>query len=476
MGLIALLVAGAITGTDFCFRRAELLGEFQSFVRSVAGTCAVALRGEDVSAIRANADAGGEAFGRVRRVLAKVREINNLAENEIYLLRPVAGSRDPADTEFVCMLQPRTFVGDRYTIPIANQEPYEQAWQERRPAATGVYQDPNGTYISGYAPVLDAAGMPVAIVEVDAEISKFMARQRAALLTSLAIGGAAFVVAMVPGLILARTITRGLNKLTEGIRRFQDGQYDVRVVVQSKDEIQRVGEVFNEMIASVAERLALIPYVSRFTAEAVRKGREDPNWLSGMEQDVVVLFADLRGFTRFSEDREASRVVRELNQLLAVQAEVVISAGGDVDKFVGDRVMAVFLDHEGAGASATALRCARELLERVCEQTTANGWSLSLGVGIHRGRAVVGTIGSAARRDFTAIGHTVNLASRLCDRATPWTVLVSEEVFGELPEQERGTFERREPELFKNVSKPVTTYCCGLGMGEELLGKGRPGG
>ena len=100
-----------------------------------------------------------------------------------------------------------------------------------------------------------------------------------------------------------------MNKLTDGIRRFQYGQYDVRVVVESKDEIQRVGEVFNEMIASVAERLALIPYVSRFTAEAVRRGREDPSWLSGMEQDVVVLFADLRGFTRFSEDREASRVV-----------------------------------------------------------------------------------------------------------------------------------------------------------------------
>src|SRR2546421_1605728 len=346
MGFIALLVAGAITATDYHFRRQELLTEFQSFVRSVAGTCALAISGEDLHAIQSNADASAAPFVRTRTILAKVRDINHLAENEIYLLRPTKNPAEPFETEFVCMLQTRTFVGDRYVIPAANRQPYHAAWQEKQPAATGIYMDPNGTYISGYAPILDAAGAPVAIVEVDANISRFIQRQRQVLLTSLAIGGGAFIVALLPGLLLASRITKGLNRLTDGIRRFQKGQYDVRVIVQSRDEIQRMSEVFNDMIVSLAEKLALIPYVSRFTTEAVRKSRHDPSWLSGMEQSVVVLFADLRGFTRFSEDREASRVVQELNQLLAVQAEVVISSGGDVDKFVGDRVMAVFLDED----------------------------------------------------------------------------------------------------------------------------------
>jgi adenylate cyclase len=152
---------------------------------------------------------------------------------------------------------------------------------------------------------------------------------------------------------LARGLTRGVNRLADGIRRFQAGEYDVRVSAEvdgggggavARDEIARACAVFDEMIVSLAERLALLPYVSRFTAEAVRRGRADPKWLSGMGQDVVVLFADLRGFTRFSEERDASAVVRDLNDLLAVQAEVVVAFGGDVDKFVGDRVLAVFLE------------------------------------------------------------------------------------------------------------------------------------
>ena len=71
------------------------------------------------------------------------------------------------------------------------------------------------------------------------------------------------------------------------------------------------------MIISLGEKLALLPYVSRFTAEAVRRSREDPLWLAGMEQEVIVLFADLRGFTSWCETREASFLVRELNRLLA---------------------------------------------------------------------------------------------------------------------------------------------------------------
>jgi adenylate cyclase len=83
---------------------------------------------------------------------------------------------------------------------------------------------------------------------------------------------------------------------------------------------------------------------------------------------------------------------------------------------------------------------------------------LSLGVGIHAGPAVVGSIGSAARRDFTAIGHTVNLASRLCDRAGPWEVLVSEEVAGGLSAARREVLRANEAARFKNVTREVVTY------------------
>jgi class 3 adenylate cyclase len=454
MAAVAALVVTAILATNFHIRRAQLLQEFQSFVRGAAGTTALALQGDEISAIRAPGDAMTAAFGRARDILERSRKVNGLAENEMYILRPTGAS--PFETEFVVMLQKKTFIGSRYSVPMGNWDRFLDAWNTGSPTSSDIYEDENGRWISGYAPVFDHAGRPVAIVEADARISRFLARQRDELLLALAIGCGAFLVAMIPGLLLARNITRGLNKLSAGIRRFQSGEHDVQVEVKTGDELQHLGKVFNEMIVSLGEKLALLPYVSRFTAEAVRRSRKDPKWLAGMEQEVIVLFADLRGFTRWCETRDASFLVRELNRLLAVQADAVVSAGGDVDKFIGDAVMAVFLGGEGSAEKVFA--CARELVVAIRQEIEAEGWPLALGVGIHRGRAVVGSIGSDTRRDFTAIGHTVNLASRLCDRAGKWEILVSEPFFEMLSVETQRTLERTEPMELKNVSHAVPTF------------------
>ena len=355
MASVAALVVAAILGTNFHFRRVQLLQEFQAFVRGVAGTTALALNGDAISSIHTPNDAALPSFLAARRILDQSRQINGLAENELYILRPISAA-SPFETEFVVMLQKKTFIGSRYTLPLANRAPFLEAWKAKSPTSSDIYEDENGRWISGYAPVLNRAGEPVAMIEADARISRFIARQREELLLALAIGCGAFFVAMIPGLLLARSITRGLNKLSAGIRRFQSGEHDVQVHVGTGDELQHLGKVFNEMIISLGEKLALLPYVSRFTAEAVRRSRKDPQWLAGMEQEVIVLFADLRGFTSWCETREASFLVRELNRLLAVQADAVVSAGGDVDKFIGDAVMAVFPRRRRIGREGVCLR------------------------------------------------------------------------------------------------------------------------
>jgi class 3 adenylate cyclase len=455
MATVAALVVAAILGTNFHFRRVQLLQEFQAFVRGAAGTTALALNGDAISSIHAPNDATSPDFLAARRILDQSRQVNGLAENEMYILRPV-GAASPFATEFVVMLQKKTFIGSRYTLPLTNRVPFLEAWKTKLPTSSDIYEDENGRWISGYGPVLNRAGEPVAMIEADARISRFIARQREELLLALAIGCGAFFVAMIPGLLLARSITRGLNKLSCGIRRFQSGEHDVQVQVGTGDELQHLGKAFNEMIISLGEKLALLPYVSRFTAEAVRRSREDPLWLAGMEQEVIVLFADLRGFTSWCETREASFLVRELNRLLALQADAVVSAGGDVDKFIGDAVMAVFLG--GEGSADKVFVCAQELIAAIRQEIEREGWPLGLGLGIHCGRAVVGSIGSDTRRDFTAIGHTVNLASRLCDRAGKWEILVSEPFYEMLSPATRAVFERTEPMEFKHVSQSVPTY------------------
>lgn len=457
MGVVAALVVAAVLFAGNHFRRKELLVEFQTHVRGVAGTTALALAGSDLSRIRANTDAASPEFHRIRAILEHARRINGLTEREIYILRPL---NTEGETEFVVMLHAKPFIGDRYTIREENRPHLLRAWTTGDPASTGIYTDEHGQWISGYAPLLDAAGKPAAIVEVDAEIGRIVAEQQRVLWLSLAIGAGALCFGAIPGILLARGITRGLNQLADGMRRFQSGDHAVHIDAATGDEIEQLSHAFNEMIVSLREKLALLPYVSRFTAEAVQRSRTDPSWLTGSEQEVLVLFADLRGFTSFSEQREAAVLVRELNQLLSVQADVVISAGGDVDKFIGDAVMAVFIDQ--ADTAEQVYRCAQQLIRRLQEEVARNGWPLGLGVGVHRGRAVVGSIGSETRRDLTAIGHTVNFAARLCERAGPWQILVSESFFRALPDRCQREFVCTEPMQFKNLRQVVPTYCCSV--------------
>lgn len=456
MAMVALLVAGTMTLSNYGFRRAQLRSDFQIFVRGVAGTGALSLSGASLASIRVPDDRHGPAFQNAAETLRSIRAINHLAEREIYILRPIAG--EPGVTEFVVSLHPETYVGERYRLNPENLAAFQRTLESGQPTHTEIYTDPYGQWISGYAPIFNAQGQAVAVLEVDAETTALFMKEQWELCLTFLLGMGSFLVAMIPGILLARSITRSLSQLSSGMTRLQTGDHDAHVAIRSGDEIEDLANVFNRMLSSLQEKLALLPFVSRFTADAVRRSHDDAAWLSGAEQSVIVLFADLRGFTRFSEDREATELVANLNALLSAQADVVLSAGGDVDKFVGDAIMAVFLS--GDSSASAAFSCGAEMIRRVREQTAANKWPLALGVGIHCGRAIVGAIGSEARRDFTAVGHTVNLASRLCDRAEPWQILVSEDFLSSLPEDERKEFARTEPMSFKNVQRFIPTFAC----------------
>ena len=453
MAVVAFTVTAAFIGAEVILRNRALLRDFQVFVRSAAGTTALAIDGASLATIRSNADTAGEAFQNARRILERSRAINGLTDQEIYILRPVSA---PDDTEFVVMLQPETFIGNRYRVLEVNRPALIETWHKGEATSTGIYRDAHGQWISGYAPILGVDGRPVAVIEVDAEISRYTAEVAHIWWMALALGSGALALGMMPGLFLARGITRGLNRLTRGMERFRAGDNAVQVPEVPDDEIGQLGAAFNDMIESLREKLALLPYVSRLTAEAVQRSRKDPAWLTGSEQEVLVLFADIRGFTRFCEEREAQILVRELNQMLSLQADVVISAGGDVDKFIGDAIMAVFLDATDTPEQVYA--CARQLIARMRAEVARDEWPLALGIGIHRGSAIVGSIGSETRRDFTAVGHTVNLAARLCERAGPWEILCSESFYLALGAGSQAAFIRTEPMQFKNVQQMVTTF------------------
>jgi adenylate cyclase len=146
----------------------------------------------------------------------------------------------------------------------------------------------------------------------------------------------------------------------------------------------------------------------------------DPSELVGQTQEVTVLFSDIRGFTAMSEKLESADVVDQLNAYLSAMVEVIFAHGGTLDKFMGDGIMAYFgapitqEDH-----SDRAVQCGLAMMVALTElnidRATKGQLPLQMGIGIHTGTATLGAIGSVQRREYTAIGDTVNVAARLQD-------------------------------------------------------------
>jgi class 3 adenylate cyclase/CheY-like chemotaxis protein len=155
--------------------------------------------------------------------------------------------------------------------------------------------------------------------------------------------------------------------------------------------------------------------------------------LGGQRREISILFADIRGYTAWSENEPPERVVEMLNDYLSLAAEVILAWDGTLDKFFGDGLMAIFNApadqedhvHRAADAALALLRAANEIRER-------RGDGLSYSVGVSVGEAVVGYIGTERAMNYTAIGDTVNVAKRLQEQGSPGQILVEEAVIKRL--------------------------------------------
>jgi adenylate cyclase len=183
--------------------------------------------------------------------------------------------------------------------------------------------------------------------------------------------------------------------------------------------LSRVGAAPNMRLACQTRPTADVEVTPMLPPHAtVADAADRPSYMQGQERDIVVVFVDIREFTALSEQRLPYDVVFILNRYFAEMGAGIVDAGGRIDKFIGDGIMALFgVDADLPTASRQAIEAARRMSENLRQLNESLSQEidrpLRIGVGIHGGPVILGELGYKEVRGLTAIGDTVNTASRL---------------------------------------------------------------
>ena len=207
-------------------------------------------------------------------------------------------------------------------------------------------------------------------------------------------------------------------------------------------------------------------FSSYVSPDLVKQIEKDPDKLvlGGEQRELTILFSDIRGFTTFSESLTPPELVKLLNEYLSPMTRIVLEERGTLDKFIGDAVMAIFnapldVPEHATHACTAAVRMLQELKE-LNKGLSARGMNvIEIGIGINTGPAVVGNMGADIRFDYTAIGDSVNLASRLesLNKYYASHILVSEDTKSQVPD-DRFVFREVDRVRVKGKHKPIVMY------------------
>ncbi len=283
-------------------------------------------------------------------------------------------------------------------------------------------------------------------------------QRRITLLAGSAGMGLAVLVAALVSLRVARGVSRPVELLVAGARKVGEGDYGVRVEIPGRDEMADLGRAFNGMTEGLRKRREIMEKtLSRDVAEELMKGVER----GGERREVTVMFMDVRGFTSATEGVDPAEVVAMLNDMLDGLAEPVSRNGGNVNKYLGDGLMAMFgapreLEDHAFRAASAALEMQRAMGDWNARRAGRGLAPLRIGIGINTGTALGGKVGSRERLEYTLIGEEVNLASRVCGKAAPGQVLVTKQTFDRLGGRLRAR--ELEPVQVKGLSYPVQVY------------------
>ena len=236
-------------------------------------------------------------------------------------------------------------------------------------------------------------------------------------------------------ILLGIEFSRPISKLVLATQEIGKGNFHYRMDMIRKDEFGELATAFNYMAKELWNKLMIQKsfgrYVSPEVLDMISSHPED-SWLKGTRNEATILFTDVRGFTAYSETRKPEEVVEDLNEYFAIATQAILEQGGYVDKFIGDAVLGVFgvpiphSDHAERAVRAT-VAMQGELKKRAPQGN--NPLLSKIGIAINSGVVVTGTLGSEVKMEYTVIGDTVNMASRLNCLAGPGEIIITKSVY-----------------------------------------------
>lgn len=255
----------------------------------------------------------------------------------------------------------------------------------------------------------------------------------------------AFVVLFIGVRFFSHCLERPLVVLGERMKKLSAGDFDVKTTILFNDEISTLKDGFNEMVDQLREREELKETFGKYVSiEIARQLIEEKRLdLGGESLKAAVIFCDIRSFTSMSEKRSAREIVELLNRYFSYITPPISRYHGVINKFIGDAVLAVFMPTFGSekpcdDALSAAIEMQKGLSDFNRDYPEYEG--IRFGIGIHYGPLVAGNVGTDSRREYTVIGDTVNVASRIegqCGK-TKKEVIISKSVLENISPEVRG--------------------------------------
>jgi adenylate cyclase len=258
------------------------------------------------------------------------------------------------------------------------------------------------------------------------------------------------------------TVTK-IQEIAHRAREVARGHYGEPVPVTRQDEIGLLTQSFNDMVAGLKERDFISNTFGRYVdPEIARELLSHPEAarLGGEKRQVVILFADIRGFTPLAETLSPEATIHLVNRHFSRMIEVIQEHRGIIVDFLGDAILAFFdpLHRPLKPVAEQAVQCAWQMQEAMAAENAANpdAPALTMGIGVHAGKVVVGNIGSESRAKYGIIGAEVNLTHRIQGQARKGEVVISAAVFHQIEDMlaVRRTFDAK----LKGIAHPVTLY------------------